>query len=108
MINIEHLERYHADSENTDREKKHISWEDFEQLPEWEVERILGEKWFKGRKRRIKKYLTRLTGFSPDWNKYLTRQQLWNAPDVLLEWEASNKQSNTCEAYEDSDVHTQQ
>ena len=71
VINIEHLERYHADSENADRDKKHLSREDFKQLPEWEVERIIKEKWFKGRKRRIKKYLTQFTGFSPDWDNIL-------------------------------------
>src|SRR6185295_9148465 len=104
VINVEHLERYHADTKNPDREKKHISRDNFDELPEWEVDRIIGEKWFKGRKRRIKKFLTCFTGYSPEWDKYLTHQQLRNAPEVLLEWEASPKQDNTDDAKGNKDL----
>ena len=91
VINIEHLERYHEDKNLSERPKKHLNRQNFDELPEWEVERIIGEKWFKVRQRRIKKYLTRFMGFSAEWDKYLTKQQLRNAPEVLLEWESGPK-----------------
>ena len=91
VINIEHLERYHSEKEPSDRPKKHIEREDFDQLPEWEVEKIVGEKWFKVKKRRVKKYLTRFTRYSSEWDKYLTKLQLWNALEVLLKWETSSR-----------------
>jgi hypothetical protein len=91
VINIEHLERYHSDQSSSERPKRHINRADFDTLPEWEVEKIVGENWFKVRKRRIKKYLTRFVGFTPDSDEYLTKHQLRNAPEVILEWESSPK-----------------
>ncbi|QRW06065.1 Retrovirus-related Pol polyprotein from transposon [Ceratobasidium sp. AG-Ba] len=35
----------------------------------------------------LKKFKTRYTGYGPEEDKWLTRQELRNAPEVLMEWE---------------------
>jgi hypothetical protein len=103
VINIAHLQPYHeSPQEFGTRSKKHLNREDFEQLPEYEVERIVDEKWGnlparKGRKaRREKRYLTRFVGYGPEWDEWLRPQDLRNAPLALQEWKngvsAENKE----------------
>ncbi|KAG8898170.1 hypothetical protein FRC01_011000, partial [Tulasnella sp. 417] len=75
-----------------ERSRKHLNREDFEELPEYEVERIIDEKWEdvsarKGRRsRRIKRYIMRFVGYGPEWDEWLTSQDLRNAPAVMREW----------------------
>jgi hypothetical protein len=89
VINIAHLESYHKDPDNIDHPKKHLNRADFDDLPEYEVEAILKEKWFKVKKWHIKKYWVKFVGYGPEWNEWLTKQALRNAPDILLDWEQS-------------------
>ncbi|KAG8903991.1 hypothetical protein FRC01_008900 [Tulasnella sp. 417] len=93
VINIAHLQPYRVSPpEFGERSRKHLNREDFEELPEYEVERIMDEKWEdlparKGRRsRRIKRYLTRFVGYGPEWDEWLTSQDLRNAPAVMREW----------------------
>ncbi|KIO27143.1 hypothetical protein M407DRAFT_7409, partial [Tulasnella calospora MUT 4182] len=76
---------------------KQLNRGDFEDLPEYEVEKVVDERWEnlparKGRKaRRIKRYLTRFVGYGPEWDEWLTEQDLRNAPLVLQEWKDSGR-----------------
>lgn len=93
MINIAHLQPYHkSPSELGIRSKKQLNRGDFDELPEYKVERIIEEKWEnvlakKGKKpRRIKRYLTQFVGYGAEWDDCLSPQDLRNAPLVLQEW----------------------
>ena len=90
VINIAHLETYHSDNLHPDRPKKHLNRKDFSDNPEFEVDRILDQKWVKKGKRRLKKYKVRFIGYGPEWDEWLSRQALTNAPDKIKEWELSN------------------
>jgi hypothetical protein len=91
VINIAHLEPYKKDSTGLDRPKKHLDHKDFIDEPEFEVENIIGEKWFKCKHRRIKKYHVKWLDYGPEWNSWLTKQQLTNAPELLQEWERKKR-----------------
>ena len=90
VINIAHLETYHSDNLHPDRPKKHLNRKDFSDNPEFEVDRILDQKWVKKGKRRLKKYKVQFIGYGPEWDEWLSRQALTNAPDKIKEWELSN------------------
>ena len=50
VLNIEHLERYQESPEEFgERPKIKLKQMDFEELPEYQVERIVAESWHKGR-----------------------------------------------------------
>jgi tRNA nucleotidyltransferase/poly(A) polymerase len=91
VINIAHLEPYHRDKDGTDRPKKHLNRSDFDKEPEWEVEEILDEKMIKKGQRKQRRYLTRFVGYPPEWDEWLSRQQLTNAPRILKEWELKQR-----------------
>ncbi len=87
VINIAHLEPYSKDADNADRPKRHLNRDDFDKRPEYEVEKIINERWIKKGKRRQKQYLTRFVDYPEEWDEWLFRQNLTNAPMVLKEWE---------------------
>lgn len=93
ILNIAHLERYEASpAEFGDRPKRDLNRDDFNQLEEFEVERILREKTRRssnGRKQIL--YLTRFVGYGPEYDEWLPRRNLRNAPDVLQAWEARKR-----------------
>jgi hypothetical protein len=90
VLNIEHLEFYRpSPTEFQDRPTKELSRDDFQVLPEYEVEAIVDEKWGKSRAgKRQKLYRVRFTGYSPNYDEWLPRRNLKNAPEVLREWES--------------------
>ncbi|QRV83886.1 Retrovirus-related Pol polyprotein from transposon [Ceratobasidium sp. AG-Ba] len=91
VINIAHLEPYYSDTTGIDRPKRHLSRDDFDKRPEWDVEKIVDERWVTKGKKRHKEYLTRFEGFSSDWDVWLPKANLTNAPLILKEWELSKK-----------------
>jgi len=87
VINIAHLEKYNkSPMEFGDRPSKSLNREDFEDLSEYEVEDITGEKYIKKGNRKIKYYKTRFRGYGPEWDEWLTAGKLKNAPEVLERW----------------------
>ncbi|QRV73877.1 hypothetical protein RhiJN_01891 [Ceratobasidium sp. AG-Ba] len=56
-----------------------------------EVEGIVDEKMIKKGQRKQRCYLTKFVGYSPEWNEWLSRQQLANAPRILKEWELKQR-----------------
>ncbi|QRV93047.1 Retrovirus-related Pol polyprotein from transposon [Ceratobasidium sp. AG-Ba] len=91
VINIAHLEPYHSDSTGIDRPKRHLSRDDFDKRTEWDVEKIVDERWVTKGRKKYKEYLTRFEGFSSDWDEWLPKANLTNAPLILKEWELSKK-----------------
>ncbi|QRW02596.1 Retrovirus-related Pol polyprotein from transposon [Ceratobasidium sp. AG-Ba] len=91
VVNIAHLEPYHRDKDGDSRPKKHLNRADFEEVPEYEVEEIVDEKMVKKGQRKQRRYLTKFVGYSPEWNEWLSRQQLANAPRILKEWELKQR-----------------
>lgn len=91
ILNIAHLEKYNiSPSEFGERETKHLNRADFEQLQEFEVEKIVSERRKRTRNgRHIRQYLTRFKGYTDDWDEWLNAGQLRNAPEVLIDWEHS-------------------
>ncbi|KAG8727274.1 hypothetical protein FRC10_006270, partial [Ceratobasidium sp. 414] len=65
----------------------HLNRADFDEKPEYEVEKIVDERWVKKGKRRQKQYLTRFVDYPEEWDEWLFRQNLTNAPMILKEWE---------------------
>jgi hypothetical protein len=96
VINIAHLEGYNKSPDKFgDRPTKSLSREDFEDLPEFEVERIIDEKFRKQGKRRIRLYKARFAGYGPEADEWLTARQLKNAPEVLMRWnQQTDKETN--------------
>ena len=92
VINIAHLENYKGDP-NQERPRKHLLRKDFLEEPEHEVEAILDEKWVKRHHRKLKQYLVKFLGYGPEWNEWLSKQALANAPDILKDWELTKKTS---------------
>ena len=94
VINIAHLESYRkSPPELGERPKKHLAREDFEAKPEWVVEKIIAEDLKPQGKKKIRKYLVRWEGYGPDWDLWLTKYQLQNAPKVLRSWEKRRVQT---------------
>src|ERR1700683_4560710 len=80
ILNISHLEKYQSSpAEFGEHPIKNLNREDFNELPEYEVERIITERKKKGRNgRRIIQYLTRFKGYPADSDEWLTQTQLRN------------------------------
>lgn len=91
ILNIAHLEKYEASPrEYGERPTKDLNRDDFEVHQEYEVDKIISERWKKARNgRRILQYLTRFKGYSADSDEWLSSNQLRNAPEVLAEWRAT-------------------
>jgi hypothetical protein len=89
VLNIAHLEPYHqSPAEFGDRPRKALNRLDFEALPEYEVETIVDQKWSRSRNgKRNLLYRVRFKGYSPNYDEWLTKRDLKNAPDVLRDWE---------------------
>ena len=88
VLNIAHLEKYQTSPpEFSERPQKSLNQEDFDDLPEYEVERIVAECQKKGRNgKHILQYLTRFKGYSEEFNEWLSENQLKNAPEPLELW----------------------
>ena len=93
ILNIAHLEKYRVSPPKFGvRPQKSLNREDFDNLPEYEVEKIVAERRKKGRNgRQILQYLTRFKGYSEDYNKWLTGNQLKNVPEPLEIWRSSKE-----------------
>ena len=89
VLNIEHLEKYQeSPNEFGERPQARINRPNFDDLPEYEVDRIVAERTRKGRNgRKIPIYRLRYTNFGPEDDTWETRQNLKNAPEVLRVWE---------------------
>jgi hypothetical protein len=89
ILNIAHLERYaSSDPEFGTRPTKLLNRDDFDTIPEFEVEAIVQDRWRKSRNgRKVQELLTRFTGYDASFDEWLTRRQLKNAPDVLRSWD---------------------
>ena len=91
VLNITHLEKYRiSPPEFGARPHKSLNREDFEDLLECEVERIMAECRKKGRNgKQILQYLTHFKGYLEEFDKWLTANQLKNAPEPLELWKMS-------------------
>nr|GAT59874.1 TY3B-TY3B protein [Mycena chlorophos] len=88
IINIAHLEPYAESPEDlrTERPTKSLRRDDFDTLPEVEIERIIAERLYKVKGRRVRKYKVRWQGFGPEHDEWLTARRLRNAPKILESW----------------------
>ena len=67
---------------------KHLDWADFMEVPEYEVETILRSRWHAAKNgQKIEELLTKFVGYDLNFNEWLTRRQLKNAPQKLQEWD---------------------
>ena len=67
---------------------------DFDELPEYEVDKIIASRQKKGRNgRQVLQYLTRFKGYSEEYDEWLTGNQLKNAPEALELWKNSREQA---------------
>jgi hypothetical protein len=91
VLNIAHLEKYNdSPIEFGDRPKKHLDRADFSEVPEYEVEKIIKSRWKAARNgRRTEELLTKFVGYGPQFNEWLTRKHLKNAPEVVRQWDES-------------------
>ena len=92
VINIAHLKLYtKAPDLSISRPTLAPLRKSFDELEEFEVERILDSKLVQGPKgRRIRKYKVRWKGYEPKYDTWETRQNLRNAPAALREYEAQH------------------
>ena len=93
VLNIAHLEKYQTSPpEFGKRPQKSLNQEDFDDLPEYEVERIVAERRKKGRNgKRILQYLTRFKGYSEEFNEWLSKNQL---KMLLNHWNYGKRRRN--------------
>lgn len=93
IINIEHLEAYHeSPPELGIRPQKKMNRGDFNKFVEFDVDKIVGESWKKGRNgKRIPIYRTRYLGYGPEDDQWLTKTDLTNAPLVLEDWQKEKR-----------------
>src|ERR1700683_1147169 len=98
ILNIAHLEKYQSSpAEFGERLTESLNWEDFNGMPEYEVEQIITERKKKGRNgRQIVQYLTRFRGYSADSDEWLSPTQLRHAPDILEQWNRDKENSGPC------------
>ena len=99
ILNIAHLEEYKLLPENFGtRPTKRLNRQDFNELPEFEVEAIIGERLCKTRAGRwTKEFKVRFTGYSPEFDEWLPPRNLRNAPELLASWQATKSSRNTKE-----------
>ena len=69
----------------------HIPRKDFQEMPEYEVEKIVSERYVKRGNRRIKQYLVRWLGYGPDEDRWKSEKELKNAPEIIKEWRSRDK-----------------
>ena len=93
IINIAHLEKYsQSPPELGARPTKHLSRQDFSDLPEEEIERIIAERWSKRGKRRVQQFKVRWKNFGPDHDEWLSKRALANAPEILAKWRTGSEE----------------
>ena len=87
VLNVSHLEPYQRSNPKFgERPLKHLNRADFTEVPEFEVERIVVERWRRSRNgRRVQELLTRFTGYDSTYDEWLPHRNLRNAPEVLLD-----------------------
>ena len=95
ILNIAHLEKYQSSpAEFGERPSKSLNQEDFNKMPEYEVEQIITEWKKKGKNgTRIIQYLTWFKGYLANSDEWLSPNQLKNTPDILEQWKRDKKQS---------------
>ncbi|KDN40003.1 hypothetical protein RSAG8_08452, partial [Rhizoctonia solani AG-8 WAC10335] len=94
VINIAHLESYKpSPPEFGERPTKHIPRQDFEQMPEYEIEKIVDERFVKRGAKRVRQYRVRWLGYGPDEDRWKTEKELKNAPDILKQWRSRDRGS---------------
>lgn len=88
VINIAHLEPYHTLIESrTDRPKLSNTRRSFDELEEFEVERIIESKIVKGpRGCQVRKYQVRWKGYEPKYDTWETKRNLKNVPEALRDF----------------------
>lgn len=87
VISIAHLERYHeSPKEFGDRKIRRTNRQDFNDLPEYEVEKKLSKRIRTRGRKRIVEYLVRFEGYDANSDEWLSATQLTNAPEVLAQW----------------------
>ncbi len=97
ILNIAHLEKYRpSPTEFGQRPTKRMNRDDFEALPEMEIEKIVAERMFKaaGKNRRVKKFRVRWMGLPEHEDEWKTKEELRNAPQILEEWFQSPQRVN--------------
>lgn len=89
VLNSAHLELYHSSDPSLGlRPTKSLARADFVDLPEYEVEKIIAERWRKSRNhRRVQELLTRFSGYDSSYDEWLPRKHLRNAPEILRDWD---------------------
>jgi hypothetical protein len=93
VIDISHLEQYYDSPEKFgNRIFKKLNRKDFEDLPEYEVEQIIDEKWVRaGNGRRKQMFRVRFKDYPANYDEWLTKKNLKNAPKILREWELRSR-----------------
>ena len=93
VLNSAHLEPYiSSDPQFGPRPSRHLDRDDFSELPEFEVEKIVRQRWKRVRNgRKVQELLTRFSGYDASHDEWLTRRQLRNAPDVLRQWDSQGR-----------------
>ena len=89
VLNVAHLEKYTtSDSSFGSRPTQRLGHDGFSELPEFEVEAIVGEHWRKAKNgRRVQELLTKFMGYDSSYDEWLPRRHLHNAPDLLRDWD---------------------
>ena len=106
ILNIAHLEEYKPSPDFLgNRPTKRLNRQDFNELPEFEVEAIIGERLRKTRTgRRTKEFKVRFTGYGPEFDEWLPPRNLRNAPELLAHWQATKSSKNTKRHEADSPI----
>ena len=101
ILNIAHLEEYKLSPDSLgSRPTRCLNRQDFNELPEFEVDAIIGERLRKTRTgRRTHEFKVRFTGYGPEFDEWLPPRNLRNAPELLVHWQAT-KNSNTTKEHE--------
>jgi hypothetical protein len=91
VLNISHLELYRESPEKLGPHSTIPISRAEGAAQEWEVDHIVAETRRKRGNRRIPYYRVRYTGFGPEWDEWIPRSYLRNAPDILRDWETGLK-----------------
>jgi len=77
ILNIEHLEAYNVSPPKFgEQPRQELQREDFEILPEYEVNEIIDEKWSRSRNGKQQKiYCVRFTGYALNFNQWLPQKE---------------------------------
>jgi len=92
VLSITHLEKYQTPPPIGVQPQKSLNCEDFDELPEYEVDKIVAKQRKKGQNgKQILQYLTHFKGYSEEFNEWFTRNQLKNAPEPLEYWKKTRE-----------------